>query len=187
MSASAAAYSRAPEDSPVTCKELLIHETIRAYDFEEMSLLTSVYAWKWDGATSTEVRAPENNLTNEMASRRPAYWYRGIVEIIEHAAQCKIMYMTQAYGPPPTPVPASDGTLPSALKQLDAAQTYLLACLDSCTDEQLGRPVPTKCTAKPRPTCSGYWRSTMPVTAARSTCCARSLRSRIGPSLPVFA
>lgn len=109
-----------------------------------MSLLTSVYAWKWDGATSTEVRAPENNLTNEMASRRPAYWYRGIVEIIEHAAQCKIMYMTQAYGPPPTPVPASDGTLPSALKQLDAAQTYLLACLDSCTDEQLGRPVPTK-------------------------------------------
>jgi len=128
----------------MTAKQLLLHETIQAYDFEEMSLLTSVKGWKRDNATSSEVRAPERNLPDELANREPLHWHRGIIAILEHVAYCKIMYLTQAFGTPPAPLPDSDGTLASVLARLDAARAGLIDCLQKLPDEKLSDPVLTQ-------------------------------------------
>lgn len=63
--------------------------------------------------------------------------------ILAHAAWPKVAYISQAFGAPPKPIPKSDGTLRSALKRLDAAQAYLVNCLEGLPNDKLCEPVPT--------------------------------------------
>ncbi len=58
-------------------------------------------------------------------------------------ADCKAMYLTQAFGQPPEPFPPAGDTLGSLLAYLDAVQRYQAACLQGLSDEALDQPVPT--------------------------------------------
>ena len=55
------------------------------------------------------------------------------------------MYMSQAFAPPTHPLPPMGTSLESTLVYLDAAQRYVLACLESLDEADLGKPVPTTC------------------------------------------
>lgn len=128
----------------MTIKAALLHGTRCAYEGEEMSLLCEVYAHKWvppDGL----IRDPGRDLTDAVARIRPETWHRSILDILTHVAECKTMYMIQAFGPPPHPLSAPGDSLQSVLRALDEAHGYLVACLERIDEAELGKPVPTNC------------------------------------------
>lgn len=128
----------------MTAKELLRRETESAYNGDEMSLLCGVYARKWVPPDNL-VRDPDRDLTPEQARQQPAVWHCPILSILEHVADCKAMYMEQAFGPPPEPYPEPGGSLVTMLAYLESTHRRLLACLDALDDHALARPVPTAC------------------------------------------
>ena len=127
----------------MTGKELLLHETRRAYDWDEMSLLSATRPYDFGPHTEWKsVRNPAADLTTEQTRLPRAGWHRTVWEVIEHVAGCKLGYMTQAFGAPSEAPPAVDDTLESLMANLQASHEYLLACLESTTDEALAQPVP---------------------------------------------
>ena len=125
-------------------RELLRHQTELAYNGDEMSLLCGVHTWKWVPPDNL-VRDPDRDLTPEQARQQPAVWHCPILSILEHVADCKAMYMEQAFGPPPDPHPEPGGCLVTVLAYLDATQRRVLDCLDGLDDQALARPVSTAC------------------------------------------
>jgi len=128
----------------MTTRRFLLQITHSAYDGDEMSRLSDVFAREWVPPDDL-IRDPEHDLTEEQAQRKPAHWHRSILEILLHVADCKVMYLTQAFGSPPEPFPAKADTLPSTLEYLAATQRYLLVCLERLDEEALAQPVPTTC------------------------------------------
>jgi hypothetical protein len=126
----------------MTAKELLLHVTRQAYRADEMSLLTGVFPWKYQPPGPPEPD-PDRNLTDAAARRKPDGWHRSVLDILKHVAQCKASYMTQAFGPPPEPLPEVGETPASVLACLDTAQAYVLACLAGIDEADLDKPVPT--------------------------------------------
>ncbi|HUT57795.1 MAG TPA: DinB family protein [Phycisphaerae bacterium] len=126
----------------MTTKELLLHQTELACNGDEMSLLCGVYARKWTPPDNL-IRDPDNDLSEGEAARRPDGWYQGIGEILKHVAECKVMYMTQAFGPPPQALAEPGESLTSLLACLEAAQAHLKTCLAKLDEAALARPVPT--------------------------------------------
>jgi hypothetical protein len=127
----------------MTAKDLLRHETDRAFDCDEMSLLSAVRPYDFGPHTDWKpVRNPAADLSTEAARLSRAGWHRTIWQIIEHVADCKVMYMTQAFGAPPEDPPAPGETLDSLLAYLQACHEYLVTCLESSTAETLASPVP---------------------------------------------
>jgi len=122
-------------------KELLQTMTREAYEGDEMSLLSAIHPRKWD-ANWRPVLDEEHFLTDAEAMGQPAGWYRTMFDIIKHVADCKFMYMTQAYGAPAEPPPSADD-LASLLSYLQASQDLVTKRLEEQTDEALARPVPT--------------------------------------------
>ncbi len=108
-------------------KELLLHETKRAHDWDEMCMLGAV-----------------RGLTTEVAGRQPeGLWHQSIWQVIHHVAICQLMYMKQAFGEPVEPIPEPGETIESLLEYLDACYRYRLACLERIDEEDLARPVAT--------------------------------------------
>jgi len=128
----------------MTTKELLKGITAQAYNADEMSLLCGVYARKWVPPDNL-VADPENNLTEDQACAGSTAWHQSIWKILEHVADCKVMYAVQAFGEPSEPLPAKGGSLESLLAYLDAAQQYVEHCLERISEEALAKPVPTAC------------------------------------------
>ena len=111
----------------MTCKELLLHETRRAHDWDEMCMLSAV-----------------RGLTTEVARREPeALWHQSIWQIIHHVAVCQLIYMKQAFGEPSEPIPEPGDTIESLLEYLDACYRYRLQCLERIDEKGLAEPVPT--------------------------------------------
>lgn len=130
------------EEPPMTARELLLHETKLAYQSDEMALLSGVLPWKWQ-PPGPPVPDPARNLTDQAARRKPDCWHQSILDILKHVAKCKMGYMTQAFGPPAKPPGEPGETLESVLAYLEAAQGYLLACLEGLDEADLARPVQT--------------------------------------------
>jgi uncharacterized damage-inducible protein DinB len=108
-------------------KELVLHETKRAYDWDEMCMLSAV-----------------RGLTTELARREPeGLWYQSIWQIIHHVAICQLMYMKQAFGEPAEPIAEPGETIESLLEYLDVCYHYRLACLERIDEDDLAKPVPT--------------------------------------------
>lgn len=128
----------------VTARELLRLMTAQAYNGDEMSLLCGVFARKWVPPDNL-VPDPERNLTAGDAKKRAPGWDQSILDLLRHVAECKAMYMEQAFGAPSEPFGALGDGLRSLLEYLDATQKYLVSCLDKMPDEDLAKPVATQC------------------------------------------
>ena len=126
----------------MTAKELLLHMTRLAYDADEMALLSGVFPWKFE-PPGPAVQDPARDLTDEQAHAKPDCWHRPIIDILIHAAFCKVHYMTQAFGEPPEPLGEAGQTLESVLAYLDAAQRLVLARLEAIDEADLAKPVAT--------------------------------------------
>ena len=125
-------------------KEFLLKLTASAYDGDEMSLLCGVYARKWDD-TKGVVPDPYNDLTDEGANVPAPNWGRTPLDVIKHVADCKAMYMEQAFGSPSTPRPEPVDTLKSLLRYLDSTHKYVTVCLGALCEDDLQKPLPTQC------------------------------------------
>lgn len=111
----------------MTLKELLLHETRRAYDWDEMCMLASC-----------------RRLTTEVAKRLPeGIWHCPIRDIIDHVARCDYMYMQQAFGEHQDPIPEPGDTIESMMEYLAATHAYRVACIEAIPEEDLVKPVPT--------------------------------------------
>lgn len=126
----------------MTAKQLLLHMTRLAYNADEMALLTSVYPWTWR-PPGPAVRDPARDLTDEQARAKPDGWHRSILDILRHVAECKVAYMTQAFGEPPEPLGEAGQTLEDVLAWLDAAQRLVVARLEAIDEADLAKPVQT--------------------------------------------
>lgn len=126
----------------MTTKELLLHITRAAYGGDEMSLLSGVFPWTWSPSQGL-IPDPERNLTDDIARREIDLSSWTILKVLQHVAECKAGYMTQAFGEPPQPLPPAGDDLRSVLTCLEAAQRYLMDCLEGMDDADLDRPVPT--------------------------------------------
>lgn len=118
--------------------------TAEAYNGDEMSLLCGVFARRWEPPDNL-VPDPERNLTADGAKRKAAGWDSSILDLLRHVAECKAMYMEQAFGAPAEGFGAPGEELGSVLAYLNATHAYLVACLDKIPDEDLGRSVSTQC------------------------------------------
>jgi hypothetical protein len=128
----------------MTTKELLLHITRAAYDGDEMSLLCGMFPRKWVPPDDL-VPDPARNLTDDVARRETGLSSWTILSVLQHVADCKAMYMAQAFGEPPCALPPAGDNLQSILAYLDAAHNYLTTCLGSMDDANLDQPVPTSC------------------------------------------
>jgi uncharacterized damage-inducible protein DinB len=126
----------------MTTKELLLHITRTAYRNDEMALLCAVFPHKWEPGQGL-VPDTDRALTGDVARRETELSSWTIVKILKHVADCKAGYMAEAFGEPPEPFPPVGDDLPSMLAYLQATQDYLVVCLESVEEADLGRPVPT--------------------------------------------
>ncbi|HJN16521.1 MAG TPA: DinB family protein [Armatimonadota bacterium] len=111
----------------MTLRDLLLHETERAYDWDEMCM-----------------KAATRGLTTEAARRSTdGVWHCPIWSIIDHVARCDLMYMIQAFGDPPKPVAEPGDTIESLLEYLEACHAYRVHCLEQIAEDDLAKPVPT--------------------------------------------
>lgn len=126
----------------MTIQEFLLHITTLAYNGDEMSLLCGVFPRRWVPPDNL-VPDPERNLTDAVARRETELSSWTMLKVLQHVADCKAMYMTQAFGEPPQPFPAVGDDLESVLAYLDAAHDYLITCLANLDETDLGKPLPT--------------------------------------------
>jgi uncharacterized damage-inducible protein DinB len=126
----------------MTTKELLLHITRTAYRNDEMALLCAVFPHKWEPGQGL-VPDTDRALTGDVARRETELSSWTILKVLKHVADCKAGYMAEAFGEPPEPFPPVGDDLPSMLAYLQATQDYLVVCLESVEEADLGRPVPT--------------------------------------------
>ncbi|MEX0776405.1 MAG: DinB family protein [Phycisphaeraceae bacterium] len=112
----------------MTAKQLLLKQTAEAFgDNDEMSLKASL--WK---ITATE------------ASWRPDEKVRTAEQIVRHVAWCKSWYCEQGFGTPMLAIDERASNLEQAMTLLEESQRVLVQCLESCPEEKLAQPIPTK-------------------------------------------
>ena len=126
----------------MTGKQLLLHITAKAYDADEMALLSDVFPWRFVPPDRLE-RDPSRDLTEAVARTKPERWHQPIWDILKHVGECKAMYLEQAFGPPPEPYPEIGESLESLLAYLESVQRRCIACIEALDEADLGEPVPT--------------------------------------------
>jgi uncharacterized damage-inducible protein DinB len=126
----------------LTARDLLLHVTERAYNADEMALLSDVFPWRFEPPDRL-VREPSRDLTEAVAKAKPESWHQSIYDILVHVARCEAGYLEQAFGPPPEPYPAMGKTLAELLAHLDAVQRRAVACIEALDEAALAEPVPT--------------------------------------------
>lgn len=128
----------------MTLKSHLMFMTREAYCGDDMSLLSGVYTRRWEPPGDL-VPDPDGYLKEEEAHLLAPGWHRSILDILHHVADSKILYMSQAFGPPIDPLPEEGETLQDALTRLAAGQRMVESCLENLDEAELCRPVPTQC------------------------------------------
>jgi uncharacterized damage-inducible protein DinB len=109
-------------------KDLLHKQIIDAFDKdEEMSLMSSV-----DNLTQEESEWKLNDTT----------WT--IEEILYHVASCKISYCKEGFSKWKGPDEKPFGNIKAMIDMNHKAHKHLLECLNSCTEEELLKPIPTR-------------------------------------------
>lgn len=127
----------------MTTRNLLLHITARAYNADEMALLSDMFPWRWEPSQKGLVRDPSRDLTEAAAKTQPEGWHQPIYGILKHVGECKAMYLDQAFGPPAEPYPVLGESLEELLAYLEAVQRRCIACIEQLDDAALGEPVPT--------------------------------------------
>ena len=94
---------------------------------EEMSLTAAAR-----GLTPAEAAWPMNAATPT------------IEEILYHVAKWKIEYCRQGFGKWQEPYGRPFGDPPAMLALLDKAQAHLVACLTSCSPDEMDKPLPIR-------------------------------------------
>jgi len=113
-------------------KELLLHHTRLAFDGDdEMSLKAAL--WKLPPELATRPLLPG-------VREAPT-----IEQIVYHLAYWKIEYCRQGFGRWTREIPKSTGNIADTVALLDSAQAHLVKCLESCTEDALAKPIPTRC------------------------------------------
>jgi hypothetical protein len=112
----------------MTTKDLLVEQTHLAYAGDpEMSLKASLAG-----------------VTDAIASRTLVDQSWTIEEIVYHLASCKIEYCRQGFGRWTDTCEKPAGSFARMIDLLDRAQTHLSECLESCSEADLARPIPTQ-------------------------------------------
>lgn len=111
-------------------KQLLLKQTHAAFGGDdEMSIKAAL--WK---------------ITPQEADWRPGEAVRNAEEIVRHVAYWKAEYCHQGFGTPkPAPEKSATGDIKQAVALLEDAHRTLVGCLEGCSEEDLARPIPTKC------------------------------------------
>lgn len=109
-------------------KELLLKQTAEAFGGnDEMSLKASL-----------------RQITPAEASWRPGEKVRTAEQIVRHLAWCKSWYCEQGFGTPMLTIDERASDLDQAIALLEESQRVLVQCLESCSEERLPQPIPTK-------------------------------------------
>jgi uncharacterized damage-inducible protein DinB len=110
-------------------KNLLLLQTIDAFEKNpEMSLLSSL-----EDLSQKEAEWRLNDTT----------W--SIEEILYHVASIKIFYCKQGFSKWNDPEEKPFGDISAMIEMNHKAYNHLLACLKSCSEEDLSKPIPTRC------------------------------------------
>lgn len=80
--------------------------------------------------------------TPEEATFVPAPGIKTIQQLVVHIADCKVLYCSQGFGT--HDVQMSGPGISGAIAYLDAAQRIMERCLESCSEEDLAKPIKTR-------------------------------------------
>jgi hypothetical protein len=112
----------------MSTKNLLIQQTKLAFSEDpEMSLMVSI-----------------KGVTADSAAKRLNDRIWTIEEIVFHVAFWKIEYCRQGFGKWQRPIGSPLGDFAQTVEFLKTAQVHLMECLQTCSEESLSLPIPTR-------------------------------------------
>ena len=97
----------------------------------------------FSGDDEMSLQASLGDLSQEEASWRMNDTTWTVREILYHVASCEIEYCHQGFGKG-LEYEKSVGNVGQMITLLDRAHAHLVGCLESCSDEDLDRPIPTR-------------------------------------------